>query len=58
MHIHHLPRGAKGPLVILLSIAVILPLLALLPRYFAWKEQQATERAISESAVTAPVFSQ
>jgi hypothetical protein len=49
MQIHHLSRGSKRALVLLLSLAIMLPLIALLPHYINWKEKQATQRAIDQS---------
>jgi hypothetical protein len=49
MQFHTLPRGPKLALVLLLSLAVILPLIALMPSYLTWKERQAAERSIEQS---------
>ena len=49
MHIHHLSRPAKGALVLLLSIAVVLPLIALVPSYLHWQETRTAQRAIDQS---------
>ncbi len=48
MHIHELSRGAKAALVGLLSLAIILPLVALLPRYMEWQQQRASQRAVEQ----------
>ncbi len=60
MHIHHLSRTAKGALVLLLSVAVMLPLIALLPTYLNWKEKQATQKALDATytASVSDTFSQ
>lgn len=50
MRIHELSRGSKTALIALLSLAVILPLLALLPRYIAWEQKRATQQSYTANA--------
>lgn len=54
MQIHSLSRPAKLAFVLVLSLAIILPLIALVPRYVRWRETQLTQKAL-ESSFTASV---
>lgn len=54
MQIHNLSRPAKLAFTLVLSLAIILPIISLVPRYVTWRETELTQRAL-ESSYTASV---